>query len=83
MTDTCRFDTDKIDEIALGLLSFTMHEDGPITRAWKNIGWDILDRLHEKGWIGDPKTKAKSVVLTEEGERLAREYARKHFSVPE
>jgi Domain of unknown function (DUF6429) len=26
-----------------------------------------LDRLHEKGLIADPATKAKSVILTDEG----------------
>ncbi|MFW5923350.1 MAG: DUF6429 family protein, partial [Planctomycetota bacterium] len=35
--------------------------------------WDTLDRLHEKGLISDPKSKARSVVLTEEGERRSRE----------
>jgi hypothetical protein len=28
-----------------------------------------MDRLFEKGYILDPRGKAKSVVLTEEGER--------------
>jgi hypothetical protein len=27
--------------------------------------------LHERGYISDPKSKAKSVVMTEEGERRA------------
>ncbi len=38
-----------------------------------------MDLLFEKGWITDPKSKAKSVVLTDEGERLARQFLRKHF----
>jgi len=42
-------------------------------RACKSHDWDALDRLHAKGYISDPKSKAKSVVLSEEGERLARE----------
>jgi len=29
--------------------------------------WDALNRLHEKGFIGDPVGKAKSVFVTEEG----------------
>jgi len=28
-----------------------------------------MDRLHEKGFITDPKSKAKSVIFTEEGLR--------------
>lgn len=31
------------------------------------MDWDAVNRLHEKGYIGNPKSKAKSVVLTEEG----------------
>jgi hypothetical protein len=57
-------DTDKIDEAVLGLLYLTLH-DG--YRAWKGHDWDALGRLHQKGMIGDPVGKAKSVVFTEEG----------------
>jgi len=57
-----------------------MHGDKWETRVWKGLDWDILDRLHEKGWISNPRIKAKSVRLTEEGERLAVEYARRHFA---
>ncbi len=83
MTDFPEFDTDKIDEVAIAFLFFTMHDDGFSTRAWKGFAWEILDRLHEKGWIGNPKSKAKSVVLTEEGKRLAEQYAQKHFAMPD
>ena len=57
-------DDDKIDQAVLALLYLTLH-DG--YRAWKGFDWDALDRLHEKGMIGDPKNKTKSVWLTEEG----------------
>ncbi len=57
-------DKEKIDEAALALLYLTLH-DG--YRAWKSLDWDIMDRLHEKGFIGNPVGKAKSVVFTEEG----------------
>ena len=56
------YDKDKVDEGALALLYLTLH-DG--CRAWKGLDWDVMDRLHEKGMIRDPKGKAKSVVLTE------------------
>ena len=69
-------DTDKLAETALALLSLTIHDHG---RVWKTLDWDVLDLLHEKGWLVEAQTKAKSVVLTEEGERLAREFLRKHF----
>jgi Mn-dependent DtxR family transcriptional regulator len=38
-----------------------------------------MNLLYEKGWICDPKSKAKSVVLTDEGERLATRFLEKHF----
>jgi hypothetical protein len=56
--------TDKIDDAVLALLYLTLH-DG--YRAWKGFDWDALNRLHEKGMIGDPVNKAKSVVFTNEG----------------
>lgn len=57
-------DTDKLDDAALAILSLTLH-DGD--RVWKGLDWAITDRLFEKGLIADPKGKAKSLVLTDEG----------------
>jgi hypothetical protein len=72
-------DHDKLAETALAILSLTLHDRG---RVWKGLDWALIDLLHEKGWIVDPRSKAKSVVLTEEGERLAGEFLRKHFGRP-
>jgi hypothetical protein len=66
---------DKIDDAVLALLhltSFREHGD-PLPRAWKGHDWDALGRLHAKGFIGNLVGKAKSVVLSEVGERRARE----------
>jgi hypothetical protein len=71
------YDQDKVDEMVLALLWLTPAGDG---RAWKGHDWDALDRLHAKGYISDPKSKAKSVVLGEEGERLSRELFERHFA---
>lgn len=57
-------DEDKIDEAALALMYLTLHDH---CRAWKQIDWEVTNRLHEKGLICDPVGKAKSVVLTDEG----------------
>ncbi len=57
-------DKDKIDNAILALLYLTLDRDG---RAWKGFDWSAMNRLHEKGFIGDPVNKAKSVWLTEEG----------------
>lgn len=69
-------DRDKLAEAALAILSLTVHDGG---RVWKGLDWDLMDLLCEKGWIVDPRSKAKSVVLTEDGERLAQEFLRKQF----
>jgi hypothetical protein len=61
-------DTAKIDEAVLALLYLTLH-DG--TRAWKGFDWDTLNRLHAKGLISNPVSKAKSIVLTDEGLRAS------------
>ena len=72
-------DHDKLSEAALALLALTAHTDSGITRAWKGLDWDLLDELFKRGWIADPKGKAKSVVFTDEGAKLAAEFLRKHF----
>ena len=69
-------DSDKLAEAALAILSLTLHDDG---RVWKGFDWGLDGPPLRKAWITDPQSKAKSVVLTEEGERLAREFLHTHF----
>ena len=57
-------DENKIDRAVLALLYLGLHDGA---RAWKGFDWDAMNRLHEKGFISDPRGKAKSVVFTEEG----------------
>jgi len=38
-----------------------------VFRAWKQLDGPTLDRLHAKGFIDDPRSKAKSVHVTPEG----------------
>ncbi len=45
------------------------------------MDWEVMNRLHEKGHIGNPKSKAKSVHLTEEGARLSEALFKKHFGL--
>jgi len=73
------FDQDKVDEMVLALLYLTTSSDKYGARAWKGLDWGTMDRLHEKGFISNPKTKALSVYLTEEGEKLSKELFFKHF----
>ena len=73
------YDRDKVEEVVMALLCLTMREEHGVVRAWKSHDWSVMDALFERGWIHDPKGKAKSVVITEEGERKARELFDKHF----
>jgi len=70
-------DEDKVDESVLALLYLTLH-DG--SRAWKSFDWDAMNRLHEKGLIGNPVGKAKSVVFTEEGLKESERLSQKLFT---
>ena len=54
----------RIDDAVLALLALGRHDD---TRVWKSFDWDAMDRLYKKGFITDPKGKAKSVIFTEKG----------------
>jgi hypothetical protein len=73
-------DEEKIDDTVLALLYLTTFKDRYGMRAWKSQSWDVLDHLHQKGYISDPATKVKSVVLTEEGAKRSRDLFERHFA---
>lgn len=74
--------TKKVDEMTLALLYLTTFRDKYGLRAWKSHDWDVLNRLHESGYIHDPVSKAKSVMLTDEGaERSKRLFEKLHDRV--
>jgi hypothetical protein len=72
-------DEEKVDVAVLALLYLTTFKDKPRWRAWKGHNWDSLDRLHQKGYISDPVTKEKSILLTEEGVKQSQILFEKHF----
>jgi mRNA-degrading endonuclease toxin of MazEF toxin-antitoxin module len=72
--------TEEVDEAVLALLYLNAFEDHGQLRSWKTFDWDAMDRLHERGYIGDPKSKAKSVPLTAEGVAAAKESFRRRFT---
>jgi hypothetical protein len=78
--DAVAYNEDKVDEMTLALLYLIMTREKTGTRAWKGFDWETMERLHGKGYISDPKSKSKSVVVSEEGTRLAEELFKKHFS---
>jgi hypothetical protein len=57
-------DTDKIDSAVLALLLLGRHAGD---RAWKGFDWDAMNRLHDRGYITDPRGRAQSVLFTEDG----------------
>jgi hypothetical protein len=74
------YDQDKVDEMTLALLYLvTSEQKGFGARAWKGFDWDTTNRLHEKGWIGNPKSKAMSIPVTEEGLKKSKELFLRHF----
>ena len=70
------YDEDKIDGMVLALMYLTLHDE---YRAWKGFDWDALNRLYEKGLIDNPRGKAKSVILTDDGLMQAEALFQKHF----
>ncbi len=75
------YNKDKVDEVVLALLQLTVFDDKFSTRAWKGHSWEHLDRLYEKGFIDNPKSKNKSVVITEEGEKKSQALFEKYFAL--
>jgi Domain of unknown function (DUF6429) len=70
-------DPNKIDDAVLALLYLGLHNGA---RAWKGFDWEAMNRLHERGYITDPRSKAKSVVFTEEGFERAQRLLEALFS---
>jgi Domain of unknown function (DUF6429) len=65
----------------LWLTTFDEKQFGQIVlRVWKGHDWDALNRLHEKGFIGDPVGKAKSVFVTEVGAKRSEELFQQFFA---
>ncbi len=74
------YDKDKVDEMTLALLYLVMHGTDGEERAWKGFAWETMNRLHEKGFISDPRSKAKSVSMTGLAAKRSQELFHKFFS---
>ena len=75
------FDKDKVDAMTLALLYLVSTKDKYGYRAWKGFDWSTMDRLYEKGCISNPKGKAKSIALTENGAKLSAQLFKEYFEV--
>ncbi len=70
----------KVDDMVLALLHLTTFKDESGSRAWKGQDWEVMNRLHEKGFIDNPKSKARSVEVTDKGRQMSEDLFRKHFA---
>ncbi len=78
-SESDELDEAAIDEAVLALLWLGAFDDHGQARVWKTFDWDAMDRLHGRDLISEPKSKAKSVVLTDEGRRVAEQASQKMF----
>jgi hypothetical protein len=75
------YDKEKVDEMVLALMWLVLHGGRPEVRAWKGFDWHTLERLHAQGLITDPKSKAKSVALSDTAVELSERLFEKHFGI--
>ena len=66
-------DVEKVEQTVLALLYLTSFGDKFGLRAWKGHDWGVMNSLHEKGYISNPATKAKSIAFSEEGAKRSKE----------
>lgn len=77
------YDEKKIADTVLALLVLTLHDESENGgRAWKGHDWSVLEALHERGDIGDPKNKNKSIYLTTQGLERAKKLFDEMFTKP-
>jgi len=75
-----KYDEERVDDVVLALLYLTTFREASGYRTWKGHDWEALDRLHEKGFIGNPKSKVRSVEITEKGRSRSADLFKKNFS---
>ncbi len=75
------YDERRVQVTVLALMHLNAHKDAYGWRAWKSFPWEATDGLHQRGLIGEPRSKAKSVALTDEGARLAEQMFTELFAV--
>jgi hypothetical protein len=49
-------DQGKVEQTVLALLYLTSFKDTFGLRAWKGHDWQVMNSLHEKGYISNPAT---------------------------
>lgn len=82
MRKTCegtimKYDDQLIEEAVLALLAAFSSDSG---NTWKGFDFEIMNRLHEQGFISDPVNRNKSIWLTDEGLERGRQIAERLFA---
>lgn len=72
------YDDKLIEDAAPALLAAFSSDEG---NAWKGFDFEVMNRLHEHGFISNPVNKNKSIWLTEEGLERGRQIADRLFGV--
>ncbi|WP_223596382.1 DUF6429 family protein [Pseudomonas sp. A-R-19] len=72
------YDEKLIEGAVLALLATFSSDSG---NAWKGFDFEVMNRLHEHGFISDPVNRNKSIWLTEEGLERGRRIADQLFGV--
>jgi hypothetical protein len=72
------YDDKLIEDAVLALLTTFSFDGG---NAWKGFDFEVMNRLHEHGFISDPVNRNKSIWLTEEGLERGRRIADQLFGV--
>ena len=70
----------KVEECTLALMHLTTFSEQGVYKSWKGFDWDVLDRLHARGWISSPATKAKSIVMSDDGRKRSEELFNRYFA---
>jgi uncharacterized protein DUF6429 len=73
------YNKDKVDDLVLALMYLGMFSERSVQRAWKSFDWHALDRLHDKGYISNPKCAAKFVAVSDSGAKMAESLFKKAF----
>lgn len=72
-----------IKELTMMLMYLTRFNEGDrfgtgTDMAWKEYDFDVINKLDEEDYINQGSYRSKSVAITEEGERLAKELLDKY-----
>ncbi|AZC24186.1 MULTISPECIES: DUF6429 family protein [Pseudomonas chlororaphis group] len=70
------YDERLIEDAVLALLAAYSRDQG---NTWKGFDFQIMNRLHEQGFISDPVNRNKSIWLTAQGLERGRQLADRLF----